>query len=131
MSERCPICNSPDPKLHPAVQHEGEVSICGDQFHVLVPDEKYRTRAPIIAEQEICRRTGQEEALKYVDGWITSHMSKDNANTAYIAGLEEIRINVQAALERIGKGEPMQATSECCGISLEEWYEGFSPVART
>ncbi|QGT55147.1 hypothetical protein SEA_FORZA_186 [Gordonia phage Forza] len=29
----CPTCTSPNPKLHPAVQHEGEVHICNDTFH--------------------------------------------------------------------------------------------------
>ena len=32
-SERCPTCDSPSPELHPAVQHEGEVEICKDQWH--------------------------------------------------------------------------------------------------
>lgn len=30
---RCPSCRSPQPHLHPAVQHEGEVRICRDTFH--------------------------------------------------------------------------------------------------
>lgn len=33
-SHRCPRCDSPQPQLHPAVQHEGEVEICGDPWHV-------------------------------------------------------------------------------------------------
>jgi len=32
-SEHCPTCDSPSPKLHPAVQHEGEARICSDAFH--------------------------------------------------------------------------------------------------
>lgn len=30
---KCPTCESPAPYLHPAVQHEGEVVICKDDFH--------------------------------------------------------------------------------------------------
>lgn len=31
---RCPTCESPDPRWHPATQHEGEVAvICRDAFH--------------------------------------------------------------------------------------------------
>jgi hypothetical protein len=31
--ERCPTCDSPSPNLHPAVQYEGEVQMCADQWH--------------------------------------------------------------------------------------------------
>lgn len=31
---RCPQCDSPAPHLHPAVQYEGEVSTCTDEFHL-------------------------------------------------------------------------------------------------
>lgn len=30
---KCPTCDSPAPHLHPAVQFEGEVSLCADSFH--------------------------------------------------------------------------------------------------
>lgn len=116
MSERCPVCSSPDPKLHPAVQHEGEVSICGDRFHSIIPPRSHPTRTPALAA-EINRTLGQADALKYIDGWITSHLASDNLTPDYIAGLEAIKINVQSALGRIGRGEPMEATSELCSVS--------------
>lgn len=30
----CKKCESPQPHLHPAVQFEGEVAICSDEFHL-------------------------------------------------------------------------------------------------
>jgi hypothetical protein len=33
ISEKCPTCGSPWPDLHPAVQYEGEATICKDTFH--------------------------------------------------------------------------------------------------
>lgn len=35
MNGKCPRCGSNDPKLHPAVQHEGEVQICTHPFHII------------------------------------------------------------------------------------------------
>lgn len=32
-SARCPSCDSPDPKRHPAMQHGGEVQLCFDAWH--------------------------------------------------------------------------------------------------
>ena len=43
---RCPICDSREPHLHPAVQHEGEVELCVDDFH-LTPT--YHNRPEFIA----------------------------------------------------------------------------------
>lgn len=34
MNDTCPKCGSHNPKLHPAVQHEGEVQICSDSYHL-------------------------------------------------------------------------------------------------
>lgn len=35
---KCPLCQSPSPELHPAVQHEGEVEICRHEWHKHLPD---------------------------------------------------------------------------------------------
>lgn len=35
---RCPRCDSPAPKLHPAIQWEGEVHLCNDPWHSRVHD---------------------------------------------------------------------------------------------
>ena len=33
LTDSCPRCHSPQPHLHPAVQHEGEVQPCPHPFH--------------------------------------------------------------------------------------------------
>jgi len=43
----CPTCLSPQPHLHPAVQHEGEVSICKDPFHSKVTSQNPKVGVPI------------------------------------------------------------------------------------
>jgi len=35
MPDKCPRCGSPAPHRHPAAQHEGEVEICFNEFHLL------------------------------------------------------------------------------------------------
>jgi hypothetical protein len=64
------------------------------------------------AMSELSQEIGRLSALRYVDGWISSHLAKDNITPAYIAGLQDIRINVQAAIERINSGQPMESLSE-------------------
>ena len=32
---KCPTCNSPEPHLHPAMQFEGEVETCINEFHLI------------------------------------------------------------------------------------------------
>ena len=51
---RCPRCNSYSPKLHPAVQVGGEVTICPHPFHT----QKQTTQKPIDLEAEVRRLSG-------------------------------------------------------------------------
>ena len=39
MSDKCPRCESPNPKWHPAVQYEGEVELCNHPWHQPTADE--------------------------------------------------------------------------------------------
>ena len=34
MMTKCPTCQSPSPHMHPAMQHEGEVETCVNDFHL-------------------------------------------------------------------------------------------------
>lgn len=47
--DRCPRCTSPSPHLHPALQHEGEVVLCRDDFHRRVTPQN---SAETIAEHD-------------------------------------------------------------------------------
>jgi len=77
-----------------------------------------KTRTPLLAAEahqampELSREIGRLSALRYVDGWISSHLAKDNITPAYVAGLQDIRVNVKAAIERINSGQPMESLSE-------------------
>lgn len=75
------------------------------------PDWKAIAAETAQATAEVNVETGKLLALRYVDGWITSHLSKDNLKPAYIAGLQDIRGNVQAAIERINSGQSMESVS--------------------
>ena len=32
--DTCKVCGSTAPHMHPAMQHEGEVEICADEYHL-------------------------------------------------------------------------------------------------
>ncbi len=56
---RCPRCNSPKPHLHPAVQLEGEVQPCADDFHKRVTAEN--TQAKIASIQALLASFAQPQ----------------------------------------------------------------------
>ncbi len=58
MNSRCPTCNSPQPHLHPAVQFEGEVQPCADDYHRTVTPSN--TPARIKANDELLKQFSTE-----------------------------------------------------------------------
>jgi hypothetical protein len=59
---RCPRCESPEPRLHPAMQFEGEVQPCEHEFHRSDADGQ-RTWGRVLADRAAHPVTG-----RYV-GW--------------------------------------------------------------
>ena len=59
MNSKCPSCNSPQPHLHPAVQWEGEVEICVDEFHLRVTPQN-RPEYIRMVEAKRANRAAQE-----------------------------------------------------------------------
>jgi hypothetical protein len=60
----------------------------------------------------MAEENGKLKALHYVSGWIDYHLAKDNINAAYIAAMVDLKVNVQAAIQRTLAGESMESTSE-------------------
>lgn len=56
--DRCPTCDSPSPEKHPAVQHEGEVQICRDDYHW--------DGCPICGNRDVLRGYQCNRCKKYV-----------------------------------------------------------------
>ena len=62
MTEKCPTCSSPAPHLHPAVQFEGEVETCIDDFHLQeTPQNLPKYRELVLAKRaniDQCKEAG-------------------------------------------------------------------------
>lgn len=66
---RCPTCDSPAPHLHPAVQHEGEVQVCGDNFHKRVTNQNPALVAAPSREERL------EKALREINRLATCELN--------------------------------------------------------
>jgi hypothetical protein len=52
---KCPTCKSPSPELHPAVQHEGEVETCVDEFHLRLTPMNHAGYVSMVKEKRIAK----------------------------------------------------------------------------
>ena len=64
---KCPTCTSPDPKRHPAMQFEGEISLCEDAFHVPTAANIRQRDADLRARLSLEQRDEPRESWSNID----------------------------------------------------------------
>lgn len=52
---KCPTCTSTAPHMHPAVQHEGEVQVCLDSFHLQSTPENTPALRTLVLKERLKR----------------------------------------------------------------------------
>jgi len=53
---RCSSCDSPAPHLHPAMQFEGEVEVCADDFHLAETPQNTSQYIEAVREKQKAKR---------------------------------------------------------------------------
>ncbi len=106
MSDKCPTCGSSSPRLHPAMQHEGEVQACSDDFH-------FRKVFPVKSQADVYR-----EGLVEVRTVLTRSAPFDHQETMTLAG--DI---LASTAEAIGMGDA--AHEETKNQYRDEVIHGF------
>jgi hypothetical protein len=65
----CELCDSPAPHLHPALQFDGEVQPCPNEFHEQVTPEKTPERIQNVRELLRDAMSREQELLKFINDW--------------------------------------------------------------
>lgn len=129
---RCPRCDSPDPARHPAMQWEGEVQPCHDDWHnhtrcpwltplvVSLAEDAYQARPGLACER--CREGRVLRNLGY-PGHSVTDPCPDCRGTGRVEDgrLDPVRLAVLAdALEEAGC--PTDACEDCGGLRTRAEY---------
>ena len=93
---KCPTCESPDQKRHPAVQFEGEVQLCRDVWHRPTADEIEAAERKRADPHAALRARLETLAAKWRDAAVWEH--DDMGNTQSAQTFDQCADELEAAL---------------------------------
>jgi len=120
-NDHCPMCASPQPHLHPAVQHGGEVQLCGDDYHRRVTSQNTPT---MIAESDrVLALTGDVRAkVKVRARNLSTRRDKATEENCFDAH-GEVRERPSRTSEDIAKDK-----ASCANCPEERWGVWVFPI---